>query len=180
MRTEYDLEMMQEMGFCQGIENYSRHLTGRAPGSRPGHPDRFLPGRLPHHDRRIHATVPQIGGMYEGDRSRKTTLVDFGFRLPSALDNRPLRFHEFMELTDQRLYVSATPATFEIENCDVGNEGLHSPQRNASARRRRPGTAAANLRQRRAGRGLRSARTARISSSSRSSARPDCSIPSSR
>ncbi|MBU6179885.1 MAG: UvrB/UvrC motif-containing protein, partial [Verrucomicrobia bacterium] len=122
-RTEYDIEMMQEMGFCQGIENYSRHLTSRPPGSRPGTLiDFFPPGFLTVIDE-SHVSIPQIGGMYEGDRSRKHTLVDFGFRLPSALDNRPLRFEEFMQMTGQRLYVSATPARFEIENSVAGNTG---------------------------------------------------------
>ncbi|MBL9115133.1 MAG: excinuclease ABC subunit UvrB [Verrucomicrobiaceae bacterium] len=123
MRTEYDIEMMQEMGFCQGIENYSRHLTGREPGSTPGTLlDFFPPDFLTILDE-SHATVPQIGGMYEGDRSRKTVLVEHGFRLPSALDNRPLRFEEFMAHTSQLLYVSATPATFEMQNSVVGNTG---------------------------------------------------------
>lgn len=122
-RTEYDIEMMQEMGFCQGIENYSRHLTSRPPGSRPGTLiDFFPPGFLTVIDE-SHVSIPQIGGMYEGDRSRKQTLVDFGFRLPSALDNRPLRFDEFMQMTGQRLYVSATPAAFEIQNSVAGNQG---------------------------------------------------------
>jgi excinuclease ABC subunit B len=123
-RTEYDIEMMQEMGFCQGIENYSRHLTSRPPGSRPGTLiDFFPPGFLTVIDE-SHVSIPQIGGMYEGDRSRKTTLVDFGFRLPSALDNRPLKFDEYMAMTGQRLYVSATPARFEIENSVAGNRGF--------------------------------------------------------
>jgi len=123
-RTEYDIEMMQEMGFCQGIENYSRHLTSRPSGSRPGTLiDFFPPGFLTVIDE-SHVSIPQIGGMYEGDRSRKTTLVDFGFRLPSALDNRPLKFDEYMAMTGQRLYVSATPARFEIENSVAGNEGF--------------------------------------------------------
>ncbi len=124
MRTQYDIEMMQEMGFCTGIENYSRHMTGRPPGSRPGTLIDFFPEKdfLLVIDE-SHASVPQIGGMYEGDKSRKTTLVDFGFRLPSALDNRPLKFSEFMGMTEQRLYVSATPAKFEIENSRVGNNG---------------------------------------------------------
>lgn len=122
-RTEYDIEMMQEMGFCQGIENYSRHLTSRPPGSRPGTLiDFFPPGFLTVIDE-SHVSIPQIGGMYEGDRSRKQTLVDFGFRLPSALDNRPLKFDEFMGMTGQRLYVSATPAAFEIQNSVAGNKG---------------------------------------------------------
>ncbi|MFP6874318.1 MAG: excinuclease ABC subunit UvrB [Verrucomicrobiales bacterium] len=123
-RTEYDIEMMQEIGFCQGIENYSRHLGDREPGSRPSTLlDFFAEDFLTIIDE-SHATVPQIGGMYKGDKSRKTTLVDFGFRLPSALDNRPLKFREFMGITGQRIYVSATPARFEIENSVVGNRGF--------------------------------------------------------
>jgi len=122
-RTEYDIEMMQEMGFCQGIENYSRHLTSRPPGSKPGTLIDFFPeGFLTVIDE-SHVSIPQIGGMYEGDSSRKQTLVDFGFRLPSALDNRPLKFDEYMAATGQRLYVSATPARFEIENSVAGNTG---------------------------------------------------------
>jgi excinuclease ABC subunit B len=120
-RTEYDIEMMQEMGFCQGIENYSRHLGSRSPGSRPSTLIDFFPEDYLTVIDESHATVPQVGGMYEGDKSRKTNLVDYGFRLPSALDNRPLRFDEFMDLTGQRVYVSATPARFEIENSKVGN-----------------------------------------------------------
>ena len=121
MRTEYDLEMMQEMGFCQGIENYSRHLSGRPPGSRPYTLLDFFPKDFLLVIDESHATVPQVGGMYEGDRSRKTTLVDYGFRLPSALDNRPLKFPEFMEIAGQTIYVSATPGEFEIRNSVVGN-----------------------------------------------------------
>ncbi|MFT5467622.1 MAG: excinuclease ABC subunit B, partial [Verrucomicrobiales bacterium] len=122
MRTDYDIEMMQEMGFCQGIENYSRHLTGRPPGSRPYTLIDFFPkGFLTILDE-SHATIPQIGGMYEGDKSRKSNLVGFGFRLPSALDNRPLRFDEFMDQTEQHVYVSATPAKFEIQNSIAGAE----------------------------------------------------------
>jgi len=116
MRTEYDLEMMREMGFCQGIENYSRHLTGRPPGARPYTLLDFFPEDFLTLVDESHVSIPQIGGMYEGDRSRKTVLVDHGFRLPSALDNRPLRFDEFMKMTRQRLYVSATPGPFEIVN----------------------------------------------------------------
>ncbi len=116
MRTDYDIEMMREMGFCQGIENYSRHLTGRPPGARPYTLLDFFPKDFLLMIDESHASIPQIGGMYEGDRSRKTVLVDHGFRLPSALDNRPLKFPEFMELTGQRLYVSATPGVFEIVN----------------------------------------------------------------
>src|SRR5258708_11443187 len=122
MRTEFDLEMMQEMGFCSGIENYSRHLSGRAPGSRPYTLLDFFPRDFLLVVDESHATIPQVGGMYEGDRSRKLTLVEYGFRLPSALDNRPLNFPEFMEMTGQILYISATPAEFEIRNSVVGNE----------------------------------------------------------
>ena len=129
-RTEYDIEMMQEMGFCQGIENYSRHLTARPAGSRPGTLIDFFPEDFLTVIDESHVTVPQIGGMYEGDRSRKQVLVDFGFRLPSALDNRPLRFDEFMEMTNQRLYVSATPSRFEIENSVSGKQG-YTPHRRA-------------------------------------------------
>jgi excinuclease ABC subunit B len=121
MRTEYDLEMMQEMGFCSGIENYSRHLSGRPPGSQPFTLLDFFPKDFLIIADESHATIPQIGGMYEGDRSRKTVLVDYGFRLPSALDNRPLKFPEFMGLTNQIIYVSATPAEFEIRNSYAGN-----------------------------------------------------------
>jgi excinuclease ABC subunit B len=128
MRTEYDLEMMQEMGFCSGIENYSRHLSGRPPGSRPFTLLDFFPRDYLLVVDESHATIPQIGGMYEGDRSRKTTLVEYGFRLPSALDNRPLRFSEFMEMTHQRLYISATPAEFEIANSVAGN-GSYIPHK---------------------------------------------------
>ena len=114
---------MREMGFCQGIENYSRHLTGREPGATPYTLLDFFPDDFMLIVDESHASIPQIGGMYEGDHSRKSTLVEFGFRLPSALDNRPLRFSEFMARTGQILYVSATPARFEVENSVVGNEG---------------------------------------------------------
>jgi excinuclease ABC subunit B len=131
MRTEYDLEMLQEMGFCNGIENYSRHLSGRPPGSKPYTIIDFFPKDFLVVIDESHATIPQIGGMYEGDRSRKTVLVNYGFRLPSALDNRPLNFDEFMRLTNQIIYVSATPAEFEIQNSVVGNKGYvpHRRQR---------------------------------------------------
>jgi excinuclease ABC subunit B len=122
MRTEYDLEMMQEMGFCQGIENYSRHLTGREPGARPHTLLDFFPRDFLLLVDESHATIPQIGGMYEGDKSRKTVLVDHGFRLPSALDNRPLKFDEFMHMTGQRVYVSATPGPFEVINSRPENK----------------------------------------------------------
>ncbi len=122
MRTEYDLEMLQEMGFCNGIENYSRHLSGRPPGSKPYTIIDFFPKDFLVMLDESHATIPQIGGMYEGDRSRKTVLVEYGFRLPSALDNRPLNFDEFMKITNQLIYVSATPAEFEIQNSIVANK----------------------------------------------------------
>ena len=121
MRTQYDIEMMQEMGFCQGIENYSRHMTGREPGSTPGTLLDFFPDDFLLIADESHATIPQIGGMYEGDLSRKKVLVEHGFRLPSALDNRPLKFAEFMAHIPQALYVSATPSRFEYENSFVGN-----------------------------------------------------------
>ncbi|HVA65720.1 MAG TPA: excinuclease ABC subunit UvrB [Elusimicrobiota bacterium] len=114
-RTRYDMEMLREMGFCHGIENYSRHLSGRPPGERPNCLIDFFPkDRLLFIDE-SHIAVPQIRGMYEGDRSRKQTLVDFGFRLPSALDNRPLKFHEFEALAGQTIYVSATPGPYELQ-----------------------------------------------------------------
>lgn len=129
MRTEYDLEMLQEMGFCNGIENYSRHLSGRMPGSKPFTLLDFFPKDFLLVVDESHATIPQIGGMYEGDRSRKTVLVQYGFRLPSALDNRPLNFKEFMQMTNQIIYVSATPAEFEIQNSVVGNKGYFPHRR---------------------------------------------------
>jgi excinuclease ABC subunit B len=115
MRTTFDLEMMEEMGFCNGIENYSRHTSGRPPGSRPYTLIDFFPSDFLTIIDESHVAVPQIGGMYEGDRSRKTVLVEHGFRLPSALDNRPLKFPEFDALVGQRLYVSATPSKYEVE-----------------------------------------------------------------
>lgn len=127
MRTEYDLEMMQEMGFCNGIENYSRHLTGREAGSRPYTLIDFLPEDTLLMVDESHATLPQVGGMYAGDRARKMTLVEYGFRLPSALDNRPLNFSEFIQMTGQGLYISATPAEMEIRNSWVGNTDFKVP-----------------------------------------------------
>lgn len=115
-RTEYDLEMLQEMGFCSGIENYSRHLSGRAPGSRPYTLIDYFPKDFLTIIDESHATLPQIRGMFNGDRSRKQTLVDYGFRLPSALDNRPLKFNEFESLQNQCIYVSATPGPYEKEH----------------------------------------------------------------
>ncbi|HWG83397.1 MAG TPA: excinuclease ABC subunit UvrB [Gaiellales bacterium] len=115
-RTEYDMEMLREMGFCNGIENYSRILEGRSAGTPPHTLLDYLPDDYLVVVDESHQTVPQIGGMYEGDRSRKQTLVDFGFRLPSALDNRPLRFDEFLERVPQLLFVSATPGPYELRN----------------------------------------------------------------
>jgi excinuclease ABC subunit B len=112
-RTQFDMEMLRELGFCNGIENYSRILDGRAPGSRPYCLLDFFPKDFICFIDESHQTVPQIGGMYEGDRSRKQTLVDYGFRLPSALDNRPQTFEEFLERTPQIVFVSATPGEFE-------------------------------------------------------------------
>ena len=122
MRTEYDMEMMREMGFCQGIENYSRHVTAREPGARPYTLLDFFPDDYLLLVDESHATIPQVGGMFEGDKSRKTVLVDHGFRLPSALDNRPLRFEEYMKMTQQRVYVSATPGPFEMINSRPDNK----------------------------------------------------------
>ncbi len=127
MRTNYDLEMLQEMGFCNGIENYSRHLTGRKPGERPFCLIDFFPKDFLLMIDESHATVPQIGGMSNGDRARKENLVNFGFRLPSALDNRPQTFAEFETITGQTLYVSATPAEFELKQSAVIAEQLVRP-----------------------------------------------------
>lgn len=114
-RTEYDLEMMKEMGYCTGIENYSRHLSARPPGARPYCLLDFFPKDFITIIDESHVSIPQLNAMYKADRSRKETLVEHGFRLPSALDNRPLRFEEFKQLTGQTIYVSATPATYELE-----------------------------------------------------------------
>ena len=113
-RTLYDLELLEEMGYCPGLENYSRHLTGRRPGEPPPTLLNYFPDDFVLFVDESHVTVPQIGGMYRGDRSRKETLVEFGFRLPSALDNRPLNFEEFEAILHQTIYVSATPADYEI------------------------------------------------------------------
>ncbi len=114
-RTRYDLEMMSEMGFCHGIENYSRPLAGRQPGSRPACLIDYFPKDFLLVVDESHVSIPQVNGMYEGDRSRKKTLVDYGFRLPSALDNRPLKFNEFESLIPQAIYVSATPGPYELK-----------------------------------------------------------------
>jgi excinuclease ABC subunit B len=140
-RSEYDLELLAAHGTCPGVENYSRHLSGRAPGERPGCLLDYFPRTA---DGRAdfltiidesHVTVPQIGGMYEGDRSRKQTLVDFGFRLPSALDNRPLKFPEFEQLVGPTLYISATPGEYELQRCQgvvveqiIRPTGLEDPE----------------------------------------------------
>jgi excinuclease ABC subunit B len=114
-RTRYDLEMMREMGFCHGIENYSRHLSGRPAGARPACLIDYFPKDFLLLVDESHVSLPQVNGMYEGDRSRKQTLVDFGFRLPSALDNRPLKFSEFEMLIPQTIYISATPGPYELK-----------------------------------------------------------------
>jgi excinuclease ABC subunit B len=127
MRTNYDLEMLQEMGFCSGIENYSLHLTGRKPGDRPFCLIDFFPKDFLTLVDESHVTIPQIGGMYNGDIARKKTLVNFGFRLPSALDNRPQSFPEFQSVTGQTVYVSATPAQFELGLSSVVAEQVIRP-----------------------------------------------------
>jgi len=114
-RTRYDLEMMKELGYCSGIENYSRHLSGRAPGSRPYTLLDFFPKDYVTIIDESHVTISQVGGMYRADRSRKETLVEHGFRLPSALDNRPLNFEEFNQMVRQQIFVSATPGDYELE-----------------------------------------------------------------
>jgi excinuclease ABC subunit B len=117
-RTVYDLELMKELGYCQGIENYSRYLSGRAPGEPPPTLFDYLPENSLLIIDESHVTIPQLNGMYRGDRSRKETLVEYGFRLPSALDNRPMRFDEFTARAPQTIYVSATPSKYEIDHSD--------------------------------------------------------------
>ncbi len=126
-RTQFDMEMLRELGYCNGIENYSRFLDGRAPGERPYCLLDFFPDDFVCFIDESHQTVPQIGGMYEGDRSRKQTLVDYGFRLPSALDNRPQTFDEFMEHTNQLVFVSATPGEFERNHASTIVEQIVRP-----------------------------------------------------
>ncbi|WP_409226968.1 excinuclease ABC subunit UvrB [Gudongella sp. SC589] len=126
-RTRYDLEMLMEMGFCSGIENYSRHLSDRPAGSKPYTLIDYFPDDFLIIVDESHVTVPQIRGMYAGDRSRKTTLVDYGFRLPSALDNRPLRFDEFEKMVNQIIYTSATPGPYELERTEQIVEQIIRP-----------------------------------------------------
>ena len=198
MRTEYDLEMMQEMGFCSGIENYSRHLTGRPPGSRPYTLLDFFPTDFLLVVDESHATIPQIGGMYEGDRSRKTVLVEYGFRLPSALDNRPLNFQEFMEMTGPDRLRQRDAGGVRDQEQHRREHRLHPAQARADRRRtstcpfavagerrRTPDApSSATVRSSRAPisrrRSSMSTRRARRWSSSRSFARPACSIRRSR
>ncbi|NLO89195.1 MAG: excinuclease ABC subunit UvrB [Clostridia bacterium] len=126
-RTRYDMEMMREVGFCQGIENYSRHIDGRKPGQPPYTLLDYFPEDFVVFIDESHVTVPQLGGMYEGDRSRKETLVEYGFRLPSALDNRPLKFEEFDKKVKQVVYVSATPGDYELKKSSVIVEQVVRP-----------------------------------------------------
>jgi excinuclease ABC subunit B len=127
MRTQYDLEMMREVGFCNGIENYSRHIEGRLPGQKPNTLLDYFPDDYLVVVDESHVGVPQLNGMYEGDRSRKETLVEHGFRLPSALDNRPLRFDEFLDEVDQTVFMSATPGPFELKHSEKPIEQLVRP-----------------------------------------------------
>lgn len=127
MRTNYDLEMLQEVGFCSGIENYSMHLSGRKPGERPSCLIDFFDDDFVLLIDESHVTIPQVGAMYAGDRSRKSTLVEHGFRLPSALDNRPMNFDEFLDVTGTTVFVSATPAKFELEKSALVAEQIIRP-----------------------------------------------------
>lgn len=126
-RTRYDIEMLSEMGFCSGIENYSRHMSQRPPGSRPYTLIDYFPDDFLIIVDESHVTIPQIGGMYEGDRSRKSNLVEYGFRLPSALDNRPLKFTEFESMVNQIIYVSATPRGYELDHTQNTAEQIIRP-----------------------------------------------------
>src|ERR687895_695889 len=126
-RTQYDMEMLRELGYCNGIENYSRFLDGRQPGERPYCLLDFFPDDFVVFIDESHQTVPQIGGMFEGDRSRKQTLVDYGFRLPSALDNRPQTFEEFLQHTGKLVFVSATPGDFERNHSSAIVEQIVRP-----------------------------------------------------
>lgn len=126
-RTKYDIEMLKEIGFCQGIENYSRHITGRSEGERPYTLMDFFPDDYLIIVDEAHVTIPQVRGMYAGDRSRKTSLIENGFRLPSALDNRPLNFQEFEGNINQMLFVSATPGPYEIQHSETIAEQIIRP-----------------------------------------------------
>ena len=132
------MEMLREMGFCNGIENYSRILDGRKPGDRPYCLIDYFPDDFVCFLDESHQTVPQIGGMYEGDRSRKQTLVDYGFRLPSALDNRPQTFDEFLSITPQIVFVSATPGQYERAHSERDRRADRAPDRHRRPARRRP------------------------------------------
>ena len=126
-RTNYDLEMLQEMGYCKGIENYSRHISGRPPGSPPYTLLDYFPEDFLIFIDESHVTIPQLRGMYNGDRSRKEALVEYGFRLPSAYDNRPLTFEEFEQRVNQVIFVSATPGPYEMEHSEQVVEQLIRP-----------------------------------------------------
>ena len=126
-RTRYDIEMIRELGYCQGIENYSRYLSGRAPGEPPPTLFEYLPDNALMVVDESHVTVPQLGAMYKGDRSRKETLVEYGFRLPSALDNRPMKFEEWESMSPQGIYVSATPGRYELEHAGATVEQVVRP-----------------------------------------------------
>ena len=126
-RTMYDIEMMQEIGFCQGIENYSRHISGRAPGSAPYTLLDYFPDDYLMIIDESHVTIPQVRAMYNGDRARKETLIKYGFRLPSAADNRPLKFEEFEDRLNQVIFTSATPSDYEKEHSTVVAEQVIRP-----------------------------------------------------
>jgi excinuclease ABC subunit B len=130
-KVEYDLEMIKELGYCSGIENYSRYFDGRAAGTRPFCLLDYFPEDFLTVVDESHVTLPQIRAMYGGDYSRKKTLVDFGFRLPAAIDNRPLKFEEFEEITGQQIFVSATPGDYELEKCE-GIIGTGNPANRSS------------------------------------------------
>ena len=136
-RTQYDIEMLKELGFCNGIENYSRIIDGRAPGSPPHTLIDYFPDDFVTFVDESHQTMPQIGGMYEGDRSRKLTLVDHGFRLPSAIDNRPLKFDEFLKRVGQVVMVSATPGRLRAHAERADRRADRAPDRESSTRRSR-------------------------------------------
>ena len=133
-RTRFDLEMIRELGYCSGIENYSRYLSGRKAGEAPPTLFDYLPKDALLVVDESHVTVPQIGGMFKGDRSRKETLVEYGFRLPSALDNRPLRFDEWEQLAPQMIFVSATPGPYEAQSCRAGGRAGGAAHRPRSIR----------------------------------------------